>query len=68
MGIHQLQIDTHGDLNGIRDRGLLESALAVPQFSFGGYFMHDTLHLMAAGIFFILLRIIRFLTGTKGLV
>jgi death-on-curing protein len=33
---HQNQIDTYGGSPGIRDVGLLESAIAQPEASFGG--------------------------------
>jgi prophage maintenance system killer protein len=32
---HQNQIDTYGGSHGIRDIGLLESAIAQPEASFG---------------------------------
>lgn len=48
MEIHRLLIERHGGNPGIRDRGLLESALAVPEASFGGEFLHPTLFSMAA--------------------
>jgi death-on-curing protein len=33
---HQFQIDSYGGSPGVRDLGLLESAVAQPQASFGG--------------------------------
>lgn len=36
---HQNQIDTYGGSHGIRDIGLLESALAQPETSFGGHYL-----------------------------
>ena len=33
---HQYQIETYGGSHGIRDIGLLESAIAQPEASFGG--------------------------------
>ncbi len=33
--IHEKQLETYGGLPGMRDQGLLESALAVPKSSFG---------------------------------
>jgi prophage maintenance system killer protein len=37
-----------GGGSGIRDRGALESAVAVPQASFDGAFLHEDLFAMAA--------------------
>ena len=34
------QIVEHGGSEGLRDRGLLESAIAQPMASFGGEFLH----------------------------
>lgn len=48
LDIHQFQIERHGGRQGIRDRGLLESALAVPETSFGGELLHPSLFSMAA--------------------
>gem|GEM_PF-3064669 len=39
----------YGGSSGLRDRGLLESAVAQPQSSFGGAFAHDGLFAMARG-------------------
>ena len=38
----------HGGQQGVRDRGLLESAVATPQASFGGDFLHEDIFAMAA--------------------
>lgn len=38
--IHAGQITNYGGSDGLRDRGLLESALAQPHASFGGHFLH----------------------------
>lgn len=48
LEIHELQIVAFGGSTGIRDRGLLESAVGMPQASFGGQFVHDSPFLMAA--------------------
>lgn len=34
MKIHQLQIEEHGGMSSVRDGGGLESALAMPLFTF----------------------------------
>lgn len=48
LEIHERQINQYGGSHGIRDMGLLESALAVPQFSFAGHFMHDSVSFMGS--------------------
>ncbi len=45
---HQNQIDTYGGNHGIRDIGLLESAIAQPEASYGGQYMHADIFEMAA--------------------
>jgi death-on-curing protein len=37
---HQNQIETYGGIHGNRDIGLLESAIAQPEASFGGQYLH----------------------------
>lgn len=46
--LHALQLELFGGGAGLRDRGLLESAVAQPQSSFGGQFAHEGLFSMAA--------------------
>ncbi len=51
----QLQEETiaiEGGLAGVRDRGLLDSALAMPRAQFGGSYLHDDLFEMAAAYLF----------------
>ena len=36
LKLHLSLIETYGGVDGIRDNGLLQSALAMPQASFGG--------------------------------
>ena len=48
LEIHASQLETYGGSAGLRDRGLLESALAQPQASFGGQLVNDGLFAMAA--------------------
>ena len=45
--IHRMQIEEFGGMEGVRDLGLLESALAQPHATFGGGFLHDDLFAMA---------------------
>jgi death-on-curing protein len=48
LEIHKDQIARYGGKRGLRDPGLLESAIHVPQSSFGGKFLHSSLYKMAA--------------------
>ena len=48
LEIHDFQIERHGGSRGLRDRGLLESALAVPAATFDGEFLHPSVFEMAA--------------------
>jgi len=54
LAIHGNQIDLYGGEHGLRDMGLLESAIAQSQASFGGEFLHaDTFEMGAAYMFHI---------------
>ncbi len=52
LEIHDDQIQHYGGDVGIRDRGLLESAVAMPQQSFGGQYLHRDIFEMAAAYAF----------------
>ena len=52
LELHGLQLARYGGADGVRDRGLLESALAQPQATFDGAFVHDSLFVMAAAYLF----------------
>jgi len=54
--IHATQLEVYGGSAGLRDRGLLESAVAQPQTWFGGEFAHDGLFAMAAAYLFHIVR------------
>ncbi len=55
----------HGGQEGVRDRGLLESAVATPQASFGGDFLHPNVFAMAAAYAFHISENQPFLDGNK---
>ncbi len=63
--IHRDQIDRYGGSPGIRDMGLLLSALAVPAATFGGSFLHTDLFEMAAAYLFHIVRNHPFVDGNK---
>jgi death-on-curing protein len=48
--MHTVAVEEFGGSNGIRDRGLLESALARPLASFGGKNLYDTPFKRAAAL------------------
>jgi death-on-curing protein len=50
---------------GVRDNGLLESALAAPQSGFGGHYLHGDLFEMASAYLFHLVQNHPFLDGNK---
>ena len=50
--IHGNQIDLYGGEHGVRDMGLLESAVAQPRAAFGGEFLHTDIFEMAAAYMF----------------
>ena len=63
--VHVDQVERYGGLAGIRDLGLLQSALAMPEASFGGEWLHRDLHEMAAAYAFHLSRDHPFVDGNK---
>ncbi len=65
LEIHRDQIARHGGSEGVRDIGLLNSALAMPMATFGGQFLHVDLYEMAAAYLFHLAKNHPFLDGNK---
>ncbi len=63
--LHATQLEIYGGAAGLRDRGLLESAVAQPQTSFGGEFAHDGLFAMAAAYLFHIVKNHAFVDGNK---
>ena len=63
--IHADQIRRYGGAHGLRDLGLLSSALAMPEASLGGLFLHPTLAEMAAAYLFHIAQNHPFLDGNK---
>ncbi len=64
---HQNQIDTYGGSHGFRDIGLLESAIAQPEASFGGQYLHADIFEMAAAYLYHLVMNHPFVDGNKRL-
>ena len=65
MEVHADQIRRYGGSSGVRDAGLLESALAQPEASFSGTWLHKSLFEMAAAYAFHLCKNHPFLDGNK---
>lgn len=65
IAIHETQIHRFGGSLGIRDQGLLEAAVNMPQATFGGQFLHDGLQAMAAAYLFHLVANHPFIDGNK---
>jgi len=65
IGIHRDQIDRYGGSAGIRDLGLLQSAVAMPQAGFEGTYVHGDLYEMAAAYLFHITRNHPFVDGNK---
>jgi len=65
LSIHARQIERFGGTSGVRDEGLLESALAQPQATFGGQFLHQTISEQAAAYLYHLAMNHPFIDGNK---
>jgi len=63
--LHDEQLVRFGGAAGIRDQGLLESAIGMPQASFGGEFLHADLYAMAAAYAFHIAQNQAFVDGNK---
>ena len=65
LEIHREQINRYGGDPGIRDLGLLQSALAMPAAGFGGRYLHGDLYEMAAAYLFHIVQNHPFIDGNK---
>jgi death-on-curing protein len=65
LEIHEEQIERYGGAHGLRDTGGLESAVATPQATFGGEFLHTSIPAMAAAYLFHLCQNHAFIDGNK---
>ena len=65
IAFHQDLVEKYGGSPGVRDEGLLESALAQPQASFGGDYVHENIFRMAAAYGFHLCKNHPFFDGNK---
>jgi death-on-curing protein len=65
LALHADQIRRYGGATGLLEAGLLSSALAAPQASHEGRFLHGTLFEMAAAYLFHICQNHPFLDGNK---
>ena len=63
--LHANQVDLHGGEHGVRELGLLDSAVAQPQASFGGNFLHAFPFEMAAAYLYHIVQNHPFFDGNK---
>ncbi len=63
--IHEEQLARYGGSAGVRDQGLLESAIGMPRATFGGQFVHEDLFAMAAAYAFHIAESQAFVDGNK---
>lgn len=65
LSLHETAIDLHGGSHGVRDHGLLESALGMARQGFSGTFAHEFPFEMAAAYLFHICKNHPFVDGNK---
>ena len=65
LEMHGEQIERYGGSGGLRDAAALESAVATPQATFGGEFLHTSIPAMAAAYLYHLCQNHPFMDGNK---
>jgi death-on-curing protein len=65
VAIHERLVKRFGGALGLRDKGLLESALSQPQQTFSGELLHSTIHEQAAAYLYHLAKNHAFVDGNK---
>ncbi len=65
LTLHADQINLYGGEHGVRDLGLLESAIAQPRAAFGGQVLHEFPFEMAAAYLFHTVQNHPFIDGNK---
>jgi death on curing protein len=65
IALHEIQLAEFGGSPGLRDAGLLESAVAMPQSGFGEEYAHCDVFEMAAAYLFHLVKNHPFVDGNK---
>ena len=65
MRLHRSLLEHYGGIDGTRDVGLLQSAVSMPQASYGGQYLHNDIFEMAAAYVFHIVQNHPFLDGNK---
>lgn len=65
LEIHADQIERYGGEHGVRELGLLESAVQQPQAGFNGEYLHTDIYEMAAAYAFHIVQNHPFIDGNK---
>ena len=65
LRLHELSIITYGGSQGIRDQGLIESAIARPYQTFGGEYLYPTVFEKAAAFVESIITNHPFIDGNK---
>jgi len=65
LELHDLHLGRYGGSAGIRDRGLLESAVGQARAGFGGEYLHEDLAAMASAYLVSIVKNHPFLDGNK---
>jgi death on curing protein len=65
LSLHEDQLRRYGGSGGVRDLGLLQSAMGTVMATFGGKFLHESLLEMAAAYLFHICRNHPFIDGNK---
>jgi death on curing protein len=63
--IHKYVLELYGGIDGIRDLSLLSSAVAMPESSFEGKYLHENIFQMASAYAFYICQNHPFLDGNK---
>lgn len=63
--LHEDTLAADGGAPGLRDRGMLESAVSMPEQTFGGEFLHVGIPAMAAAYLFHICQAHAFVDGNK---
>lgn len=65
LDVHDSLVTKYGGLLGIRDVGLLKSAISQPEASYGGHYLHDDIFHMAAAYAYHIVKNHAFIDGNK---
>lgn len=65
LEVHDEQIELFGGMHGVRDKGLLESAVMMPQAAFGDEYLSGDIFGMAATYAFGIIKNHAFVDGNK---